>query len=170
MKKLRAERRGEDGKIAEKFFSLPEIRNKNTFFVYNAFGTEAATMPVIEGLLRAGKKVFLPRVENTDMAAVLYEKEMPMTESKYGIQEPCGQAYDGKIEVTVLPLLAADKEGNRLGYGGGYYDRFLEKRDTLKVGYCYDFQVLREVYAAPHDIKLDMIVTDKRIIRTGTKH
>lgn len=167
MKKLRAELRAGDGEIAKNFFSLADTEGKTTFFVYNAFGSEADTMPVIKRLLAEGKKVFLPRVEGSDMVAVLYTKDTPTSKSNYGISEPMGTAYEGEVEVTVLPLLAADKKGNRLGYGGGYYDKFLTGRKTLKIGYCYDFQVLDELYALPHDIKLDVIVTDKRIIRIG---
>ena len=165
MKLLRSQKRGGDEEIVKNFFSLPEIKNKNTFFVYNAFGSEADTLPVIERLLSGNKQVFLPRVEGKVMVAVPYTPETIFVKSNYGIQEPQGQAHEGVIEVTVLPLLAADKSGNRLGYGGGYYDKFLKDRQTLKIGYCYDFQVLDGLYSQPHDIKLDVIVTDKRIIR-----
>lgn len=165
MRLLRAEKRGGDEIVAKNFLALPEIKDEKTFFVYCSFGTEADTMPVINELLAKGKTVFLPRVENTDMVAVQYEKGTPLAKGRYGIKEPVGPAYDGTTDVTVLPLLAIDKKGNRLGYGGGYYDRFLEKKDTLKIAYCYDFQVLEEVCAAAHDIKADLIVTDKRIIR-----
>ncbi len=165
MKRLRLEKGGSDKEIAKNFFSLWEIQNKNTFFVYNAFGAEAGTMPVIERLLNENKQVFLPRVEGKDMVAVEYTRSTPLSVSDYGIEEPIGQAYEGEIQVTVLPLLAADTNGNRLGYGGGYYDKFLQNRKSLKIGYCYDFQVLNALTCAPHDIKLDVIVTDKRIIR-----
>ena len=165
MKALRASQRGDDQTLVKNFFSLPELQDKSTFFVYNAFGSEADTMPVIHRLLQEDKKIFLPRVENTDMVAGPYEKDAPMPKSNYGIAEPTGAAYFGDIEVTVLPLLATDTKGNRLGYGGGYYDKFLQDKNTLKIGYCYDFQVLDELHAQPHDVKLDIIVTDKRILR-----
>lgn len=165
MKALRASQRGDDEILAKNLFSLPELQDKTTFFVYNAFGSEADTMPVIERLLQENKKIFLPRVEGKDMVAVPYEKDAPMPKSNYGIAEPTGAAYLGEIEVTVLPLLATDTKGNRLGYGGGYYDKFLEDRKSLKIGYCYDFQVLDELCAQPHDVKLDIVVTDKRVLR-----
>lgn len=170
MKLLRAEKRTKegDGAIAKNFLSLPAIRDKNIFFIYRSFASEADTMPVINALLGEGKTVLLPRVENTDMVAVFY-RESGMKKNKYGIDEPTGAAYEDKngIDVTVLPLLAADKKGNRLGYGGGYYDRFLKDTPCLKIGYCYDFQVTDKpfTFVQAHDVRLDWLVTDKRIIR-----
>ncbi len=168
MKSRRGKERGDDAAVAANFLSLPEIRGKDTFFIYHAFGSEADTMPVIERLLEGEKSVFLPRVEGADMAAVPYRRGTPLRAGAYGIAEPAGAPFPGLLDVVVLPLLAADERGGRLGYGGGYYDRFLagmSARNALKVGYCYDFQVLAEVPSAPHDVPLDVIVTDKRVIR-----
>jgi 5-formyltetrahydrofolate cyclo-ligase len=166
MKAQRRERASADGgeRAAENLLSLPEIQEKRTFFLYSAFGTELPTAPAIERLLLLQKEVFLPRIENSDMVPVFYKKDIPMPENEYGIKEPIGEAFRGVPDVTVLPLLAADDSGNRLGYGGGYYDRYLRDKPTLKVGYCYDFQVLDKVFSEPHDVKLDVIVTDKRVI------
>ena len=70
------------------------------------------------------------------------------------------------ISVTVLPLLAVDEKGNRLGYGGGYYDKYLALHPaTLKIGYCFDFQILKEIPTTETDVKVDVIVTDQRIIQ-----
>lgn len=101
------------------------------------------------------------------MIPVKYSEDCPMTKNKYGIAEPLGEAYRGRIDVTVLPLLAVDGAGNRLGYGGGYYDKFLSRTQCLKMGYCYDFQVLDRPFSCfeAHDVRLDMVVTDRRIIR-----
>ena len=168
MKDLRARERGGDGAIAANFFSLPETAGKERFFVYMSFGTEADTMPVIEGLFARGKSVLLPRVEGRDMRAVPYEKGAPLRAGAYGIQEPLGPPAAAAPQVVVLPLLAADERGGRLGYGGGYYDRYLtgmSEKTPLKVGYCYDFQVVEDACAGLLDVPLDVIVTDKRVIR-----
>ena len=168
MKIRRAQERGGDGSIAENFLSLSEIQDKKVFFVYHSFGTEADTMPAIDGLFAREKTVLLPRVEGRDMVAVPYEKGAPLHAGAYGIFEPSGQAYAGKVDVVVLPLLAADPRGGRLGYGGGYYDRYLSDATAgkaLKIGYCYDFQVVEDACADERDVPLDIIVTDKRVIR-----
>lgn len=158
-----------DALLAQNFLILPEIRDKKIFFIYRSFGSEADTMPVINALLHAGKTVLFPRVEGENMVAAEYRGQ-PTRTSPYGIEEPTGEEYKNKedIDVTILPLLAADKNGNRLGYGGGYYDKFLKDISCLKIGYCYDFQISDEPFsfAEEHDVRLDLIVTDKRVIRT----
>ncbi len=145
--------------------SLDEIARAKSVFIYNAFSTEAPTMPAIERFLREGKTVYLPRVENGDMVAVNYQRDTVFTKSGYGILEPTGEAYCGEIDVAVMPLLAVDKTGVRLGYGGGYYDRFLRDRNILKIAYCYECQVVDRLPQEEHDIKADIIVTDKQIIK-----
>ena len=98
------------------------------------------------------------------MSAVLFGEDFSL--SRFGIREPIGEAYEGEIDVIVMPLLAVDERGNRLGYGGGYYDRFLKKyQGATRVAYCYDFQILKDVPTESWDEKVDLIVTDKRIIR-----
>ena len=90
--------------------------------------------------------------------------------SKWGIREPVGKAYTGDIDLIVLPLLAVDRQGNRLGYGGGYYDKFLQKHPkAVTVAYCYDFQIVQSVPVESTDKSVQYIVTDKRIEKTKEK-
>ena len=165
MKRRRGENENRDVKengLVENFFSTRAME-KESFFVYLSYSSEAPTDKLISRLLKAGKTVYAPRVEGRDMEAVLFGEDFTLSER--GIREPVGQAYRGKIDVAVLPLLAADERGGRLGYGGGYYDRFLRAHpETLAVAYCFDFQLVREVPCEPHDKRADWIVTDKRII------
>jgi 5-formyltetrahydrofolate cyclo-ligase len=163
---LRREKATVDGgeRAAENLLSLPQIANKRTFFLYAAFGAEMPTLPAIERLTSLQKEIYLPRMESSGMVAVYYQKGIPMPENRYGIEEPIGEPYYGNLDVAILPLLAVDGRGNRLGYGGGYYDRFLQGKTILKVAYCYDFQVVDEVFCEPHDVKVNIIVTDKRVI------
>ena len=165
MKRRRGENENRDVKeslLVENFFA-GGFAEKESFFVYLSFSSEAPTDKLISRLLKAGKTVYAPRVEGRDMEAVLFGEDFTLSER--GIREPVGQAYRGKIDVAVLPLLAADERGGRLGYGGGYYDRFLRAHpETLAVAYCFDFQLVREVPCEPHDKRADWIVTDKRII------
>lgn len=148
------------------FLSLPEAKRGQTFFVYRSFGTEAPTDGLIEALLAAGKTVLLPVLKGSDMVPVLYQKGVPMSVNRWGIEEPLGEPFLREIDVAVVPLLAVDGEGNRLGYGGGYYDRFLARRKLCKVGFCYDCQIADKVVAMPHDVRLDRIVTEKRTVVT----
>lgn len=134
-----------------------------SYFIYLSFSSEAPTDALIETLLERGQTVYCPKVENGEMTAVLYGEDFTL--SKYGIREPVGQAFDGDIDYIVLPLLAVDKQGNRLGYGGGYYDRYQSQHKNAKrIAYCYDFQIINEVPTENTDKKVDIIVTDKRTL------
>lgn len=165
MKRIRAEdsfRAERDEGIFENFFRMP-IAREESFFIYRSFSTEADTSRIAERLVKEGKRVYFPRVEGREMVAVPWEGQA-FVKNAYGILEPRGRAYDGNISVCVLPLLAADKSFCRLGYGGGYYDRFLSGRDIYKAGLCYDFQIVESVPCEAHDIRLDAIVTDKQTL------
>ncbi|MBR2330059.1 MAG: 5-formyltetrahydrofolate cyclo-ligase, partial [Clostridia bacterium] len=131
--------------------------------VYLSFSSEARTDKLIETLQKQGATVYAPRVENKEITAVAIGEDYTL--SAWGIREPVGETYDGEMDVVITPLLAADTQGNRLGYGGGYYDRFFNKdTNARRVGYCYDFQVLQNVPHTDSDQRLQYIITDKRII------
>lgn len=136
---------------------------RRTFFVYLSYSLETPTDGLIERLIADGQAVCCPRVEGVEMSAVEYGEDFSLSER--GIREPIGKTYDGAIDVIVLPLLAVDERGARLGYGGGYYDRFLKAHPKAKrIAFCYDFQIVREVPTELHDEKVDVIVTDKRVL------
>ena len=131
-------------------------------FLYLSYSHEADTDKLLNALISEGKRVYCPRVEGKEMKAVLYGE---LSLSSRGIREPLGEAFDGDIDVAIVPLTAVDEKGNRLGYGGGYYDKYLSAHPkTLRIGYCYEEQVVREIPVDDNDIPLTMIVTDKRII------
>lgn len=145
-----------------------DARKSKRAFVYLSFSSEAPTDKLIERLLGEGWTVYCPRVENKNMVAAAYGEDFTL--SALGIREPIGQAYVGEIDVAIVPMLAVDEQGNRLGYGGGYYDRFLSEHvETLCLAYGFDFQVLRQVPTEEHDIKMDGIVTDRRIVWTSVR-
>lgn len=136
---------------------------RRNIFIYLSFSSEAPTDRLIECLLEKGCAVYCPRIENGEMQAVEYGEDFTL--SAYGIREPIGQVFHGEMDIIVLPLLAVDEEGNRLGYGGGYYDRYLRKQLKAKrIGYCYDFQICKNLPVEEWDEKINMLVTDKRII------
>lgn len=138
---------------------------RRTVFIYLSFSSEAPTDRPIERLQEQGFGVLCPRIENGVMLAVEYGDDFTL--SRMGIREPMGAAHTKAPDYIVLPLLAADAKGNRLGYGKGYYDKYLAKYPQSKrIGYCFDFQLLREVPYEERDEKLDFVVTDKQIIQT----
>ncbi len=135
---------------------------RRSFFIYLSVFLEAPTDKLIERLKADGHTVYCPRVENGQMKAVLHGEDFTL--SDFGIREPIGEGYEGDFDYIVAPLLAVDKRGNRLGYGGGYYDRFMKRSKALRIGCCYHFQVVNEVPADEWDERLDIIVTDEKII------
>lgn len=154
-----AERAAADEALYDKFFRLRFINEYDSFFIYNSVNSEADTKRIINSLADMGKKVYLPRVMGNDMEAVpLSDKFIT---SPFGIEEPVGKPYKGQIDVAVVPAFALDLHGGRVGYGGGYYDRFLARKTIFKIGYCYDFQRIRTAPHAPYDINMDYILTDK---------
>ena len=170
MKERRGENENRDVKgelLAENLLEvLQNYDGEKTAFVYLSFSSEAPTDGLITLLLERGWKVFCPKTEKDEMYAVEYGEDFCL--SNYGIREPNGDIYTKTPSITILPLLAVDEKGNRLGYGKGYYDKYLKKYPTTKrIGYCFDFQIVREVPCEETDEKLDIIVTDKRILFTN---
>lgn len=153
------ERAAADEAIYNKFMSLRFIKDYESFFIYNSVNSEADTKRLIKTLADMGKKIYLPRVMGKYVEAVPLSDKL--IKSPFGIEEPVGNAYMGHIDAAVVPAFALDLHGWRVGYGGGYYDRFLANRKIFKIGYCYDFQRVRSAPAASHDIPMDYILTDK---------
>lgn len=135
---------------------------RRTVFVYISFSSEAPTHVLIQRLLEIGHTVVVPRVEGQQMVAVELNGDTQFERSDYGILEPIGQAYDKEIHLAIVPFLAVDKQGNRLGYGGGYYDKFLQKHCNAKrVAYGFACQVFPAVPADTLDVKMQCIVTEE---------
>ena len=156
-----------DRAICSRFLELFGDRHK--FFVYMSKGAEADTRNLIEALISRGKRVFLPVTEGEEMFAVEYNVNTPLIMSNFGTLEPKGPHYIRDIDVAVVPLLAVDGRGVRLGYGGGYYDRFLSARPMLRVGIGYSLQLAEGLPADEWDEPLDIFISEREVI-TFAKH
>jgi 5-formyltetrahydrofolate cyclo-ligase len=179
MKERRADNENRDVKetlLCDRFFELiNSLENKmmgagtrRTVFVYLSFSSEAPTDKLIESLQEKGFRVLCPRIEKDEMFSVEHGDDFTL--SHMGIREPVGEIYTKTPDCVVVPLLAVDKKGNRLGYGKGYYDRYLAKhKEAKRIGYCFDFQLLQEVPFNENDEKLDYIVTDKQVVETSAR-
>lgn len=132
----------------------------------------------LEAIRRAGGAVVLPRVEGADAAAPgprlrfhHAPEGAPLSRGRYGIAEPDGtspEATLGELAAVLVPGLAFDAAGRRLGFGGGYYDELLAGRaepPPVLVGFAYDFQMVERCPAGPDDVRVDWVVTDARAIR-----
>lgn len=152
--------------IAVKENFLAAFGAYESFFIYDSFSTEADTSAIISALLKAGKRVCLPRVSGETLCAVPYSAERE--KGAFGIYEPKGEPYEGEIEVTVIPLLAVNERGFRLGYGKGFYDKYLKDRHTKRVGLGYAFQI-EAFEEEAWDEPLDCFVCEKGIYGYATQ-
>ena len=111
------------------------------------------------------KKFYLPRVNGVDLDILPYE-ESRLELGSFHIEEPTGNDVTdpSEIELVVVPAVAYDRRGKRLGRGKGFYDRFLSHTKATKVGIGYEFQLVDEVPSEPHDVSMDIIVTQNTTI------
>ena len=136
--------------------------------VFASFGSEIPTEDLIAGLRARGHRVLLPIVEEDTLEAVRFEPWDPMVETAYGPREPAVRVPvdPDEIDVVIIPGLAFDRRARRLGYGGAYYDRYLPRLAThaLKVGIGFHQQLIRAVPSDRHDVRLDVVVTDREVV------
>ena len=139
-----------------------------TIFVYASMGSEVDTMGLIAGLRAMDKRVLLPRVrDGKHMDAVEYSGGI-LTKSNYGALEPSGKPFDAaKIDLSLAPALAVTIAGVRLGYGGGYYDRFLKRTQAHRAALCFSCQVVDSLPSNRYDIGMDSLITEHGIRRAG---
>jgi 5-formyltetrahydrofolate cyclo-ligase len=166
-------------RVAERLLSLPEVEAAGTVMLFWTFGSEVPTAPMIERLHERGVAVALPRIEDGELVPIRYAPGEPTHETYFGAREPSnGEAIEPTtIDVVVVPGLAFDRRGRRIGYGGGYYDRFLHAVGRWQPGATRPFtaspafavQVLDVDLPAGHfDLPVDAIVTEEETIRAST--
>ena len=109
---------------------------------------------------RNEKKIILPTVVGDDIIPVELSKETDFAIGDFNILEPQNEPYNGNYDLIVVPGVAFDKNGNRIGRGKGYYDRFLCKHlDVKRIGICFDFQLVDEVPTEDNDIRMDEVIS-----------
>ncbi|HUS23576.1 MAG TPA: 5-formyltetrahydrofolate cyclo-ligase [Candidatus Binatia bacterium] len=135
--------------------------------VYLSFGAELDTAPLVAALRQAGCALFVPRIV-TGGAMRFVALGRLLRSNRFGIAEPPGGARAARLDAIVLPLVAFDDSGRRLGMGGGYYDRLLSGTRPgrpRRVGYAYALQRVDAVPSEPHDARLDAVVTEQGVRR-----
>jgi 5-formyltetrahydrofolate cyclo-ligase len=168
---LALEARDRASRAAEaRLLALAEVRGARTVALYAATFDEADPTGALPVLLERGIRAVFPRVIGPDLEFVPVTDPAALQAGHRGIREPAGPPVDAaEIDVMVVPGLAFDTDGMRLGRGGGHYDRTLPRLrpDAIRVAFCFDFQVVPHVPRAAHDQHVDVIVTDRRVIRTS---
>jgi 5-formyltetrahydrofolate cyclo-ligase len=161
--------------VAERFLSLPEVDAAGVVMAFWSFGSEVPTGPLLEDLARRGKTVALPRIVEGELEARSYRPGDPVSETAFGAFEPAGgRVLDAtEIDVVAVPAVAFDRQGRRVGYGGGYYDRFLPATGAgaTHVGIGFALQLLPagdDLPAGHFDRAVDVVVTERETVRCGS--
>jgi len=149
--------------------ALAPYRSAEAVLWYVSMPSELSTSPAIEAALAEGKRVAVPWCDGDDLGLWRLESVSELEPGTWGIPEPPparrGEperlVAPGSINLAVVPGLAFDRRGRRLGHGKGYYDRLLVRSSAVRVGLCYDAQVFANVPAGPRDALMDWLVTER---------
>ena len=148
-------------RLGELFLATEAYRNADTIYGYLPYNQEVRTVPMLEQALRDGKRVAVPKCYGDEMRFI-YLTDLTRVEKGYaGIPEPVedGPVAQDRTALVLMPGLAFDREGHRIGYGGGFYDKYLSAEPghpTLAL--CYDFQMLPELETEEFDIPVDCVL------------
>ena len=168
-----SERHEKSGSAIQNFWSLPQMKHWSTLFIYVNFRSELETLELIHLCLSQGKRVVVPLVDASAVSMIplqIQDPEKDLVPGYYGIPEPDPQksrpVAAREIDAAIIPGSVFDTHGGRLGYGGGYYDRFLvnDAPQAKRVGFAFEMQVIENVPVQPHDQPLDILITEKRIV------
>ena len=141
----------------------PVFRAASIILLYHSLPDEVHTHDFIRKW-STKKKILLPVVIGNDLELRVYTSPADLAIGAYGIEEPTGALFTdyATIDLVIVPGVAFDRDGNRLGRGKGYYDRLLPRiPSAYKVGICFPFQIVEEVPAEPFDIRMDEIITQQ---------
>lgn len=147
---------------AENAMMLLEGSKADVVAIYASTPEETSTWPLMDQLLMRGYYPVFPLVQGEKMVPIMWDENTVFVSNKMGILEPVGgtEVPLEEIQFVIVPGLAFDEDGNRLGQGGGHYDRFLPQTHALRVGYCFQTQMVHRLEPEPHDVKMDYICTE----------
>lgn len=159
-------------KIKENLFNKSFFKDSRNIFTFISFKSEVDTHNIIKESLNLGKKVSVPLTlpKTKEMLPVIIKSFEDLKPGTYGILEPDNNTNQIKldnIDLVLVPGLAFDPQGYRVGYGGGYYDRFFKKlsKNTIKVGLAFDFQIIDKCPTNKFDLPVDYILTESNFIK-----
>ena len=155
--------------IKERILSMPLYQERRPLFIYVDFNREVGTRSLIECALSQGRLVAVPKIKKSSMVFIRLDSLHQLGKGYFGIMEPRGgEEVEDEDALMVMPGVAFDRSLHRIGYGGGYYDRYLAGRPRIKkLALGFDFQVFPEIPSEETDICLDYLVTEKEILQRG---
>lgn len=151
--------------ICKKVVTHPFFLNSEEIYCYIDFRKEVGTRSIIEKAWRLGKKVAVPRIEASEMNFYYIESFLELESGHFGVLEPTGkERAEGKQVLVIMPGAAFDETRNRIGYGKGYYDKFLQKHPTYDtLALAFQMQMVKEIPVDSFDVKPNQIITEENI-------
>lgn len=150
-------------KIAEIILSLEEYKYARNVMIYLSLADEVDTSIIVNDALNNKDTVCVP-VTREDIHLIVINKKTTFVNGKYGVKEPESGLEVFDTELAIIPMVAFDKEGNRLGHGKGFFDRFLVGKKCFKIGVAFGVQEFEKLSISPNDVKMDMIVTEAGVV------
>ncbi len=154
-----------NSKITASVINSSWFDKSENIFVYVSVANEPDTSKIIEAALKSGKNVFVPRcISKSEMLAVLITSVRELSTGRFGIPEPKYSnivAYPSQVDTVIVPCVCASSDGKRLGHGAGYYDRFLQDTQAIKICLCYDKLIFSDIETSSLDVTMDMVITEK---------
>jgi 5-formyltetrahydrofolate cyclo-ligase len=151
----------------ERLLALPEVAAAGRIFTCLSFGTELDTWALVDVLLAEGREVYVPRADRASGLLHVHRYPCALTTLSFGLRQPkkgepevAAEAIDATLDVAVVLGVAFDRRGFRLGYGSGFFDRFLAGRPFPAIGLTYAEQLVESLPSAPHDVPMKLLVSE----------
>lgn len=163
-----ADRLRKEKLISDAFLNTDEYLNAKTLFIYSSHGSEVSTVDIAVAARKDGKRLAYPLCTDPDgnMLFYLVSSDSSLKEGMYGIKEPdtsvCDLIYPDNDTVMLVPALAFDKKGYRLGYGKGYYDRYISQYKCITVGLAFDECIRESLPTDEFDKNVNTLISDKK--------
>lgn len=165
------ERRRAGAAARERLLAQDAIRRAESLLVCLSFGTELDTAPLVERWTAEGRRLYVPRADRRDRMIHVHPWPSPLVELSFGLRQPprgapevAPEAIPATIDVAIVLGLGFDRRGFRLGYGSGYFDRFLAAHPLPAIGLGYGFQLVDRLPAAAHDVPMSLVVTGEETV------
>ncbi len=153
-------------KIADNFFKIEKILGGQNYALYISINNEVETKDIIDKLIGLQKNIYLPIKINDKWALTMFKDWKKLVIGPFGIKQPIeGLLTDADvIDISVFPGVAFDLSGNRLGYGLGVFDKLFKGSKAIRIGLAFEEQIVDQLPNFSHDLKMNLIVTEKRIL------
>ena len=157
-----------NSKIFSKLIKTKIISEAKSIGCYYSIGSEVKTYEIINHFLSQNKSVSLPKVVQDSMSFRKIDDLTKLETGEYDIPEPKDSAsVEEEHDVILIPCVGLDNDGNRIGYGVGFYDKYLEEKNVIKIALAYSKHIVKTIPASANDVKMDWIITERDVIKTS---